>query len=190
MSLTALHAATDEIGDSSQTIFEIIDQQNERLAQSFKVGKRKIASLLSTELVSNYLIQLANNPKRGMVYKELMDRSGNEIYLDEYAIYVDLYRKSKGIETGYPAYPDVEQIARKIGRVVIGIHGKEHILDKPSKEYTTLCPLEGDGDDAAHLTFDFHAPLMSEEYHDPEAYRSVKSMRTVSAIVVVGPGPL
>ena len=195
MTLTALHAATDEKVNHSHTIFEIIDQQNERLAHSFNVGNRKVASLLSTELVSNYLIQLANNPKRGLVYKELMDRSGNEIYLDDYYVYVDLFQKVVNDTTVFPSYPDIEQMARKIGRVVIGVYGVEYIHNMTfnesySKEYTTMCPLPVHLSSDRGVSFDFHAPLLPDDVYDAEVYRSKSSLRTVKSIVVVGPGPL
>ena len=56
MTLTALHAATEDAAMDRQvhTIFEIIDQQNQKLADTFHLKNRKVASLLSTEMVSDY----------------------------------------------------------------------------------------------------------------------------------------
>ena len=207
MTLTALHAATEDAALDRQvhTIFEIIDQQNQKLADTFHLKNRKVASLLSTEMVSDYLIQLANQPKRGRVYQELLDRLGNEIYFDEYERYIQMIANEDGESETTPSYRELELIARVCGRVVIGLHGKKYVntTAEGSETYTLLSPTFGqnksngqrksDGIDG--LYFDRPIPLetgtVPKEIEERGANQTEpKARRTVSHVIVVGPGPL
>ena len=206
MTLTALHAATDNStpGRQVHTIFEIIDQQNQKLADTFHLNNRKVASLLSTEMVSDYLIQLANQPKRGRVYQELLDRLGNEIYFDEYERYIDMIANEDGGSHTTPSYRELELIARQCGRVVIGLHGKKYVnaAVDGSETYTLLSPTfgqnqsngQGKSDGIDGLYFDRPIPLetgtVPKEISERANQSEPKARRTVSHVIVVGPGPL
>lgn len=199
MTLTALHAATDDtIDQQAHTIFEIIDRQNQQLADTFQLKNRKIASLLSTEMVSDYLIQLANEPKRGRVYQELLDRLGNEIYFDDYERYIRMIAHEADGTQRKPSYQELERMARKRGRVVIGLHGKKY-MNAASETYTMLSPAFGHGKRSKRngeqystgldgLYFD--RPLPLENGTAPKGVSKENARRTVSHVIVVGPGPL
>ncbi|MBM75602.1 MAG: hypothetical protein CMK59_09390 [Proteobacteria bacterium] len=192
MSLTALYAAEDQSErKESQTIFEIIDQQNEKLAQTFNIGNRKVASLLSTELVSNYLVQLANNPLRGVVYKELLDRSGNEIYLDDVSIYANLWNENasafpESLCNGggsLPSFKAMQTLARGLQRIAIGVVGVLYGQNQEKREgqdYIMLCP--------SKPSFDVLEGLYSTE--DWAETKESGSFRTVTHVIAIGPSEL
>ena len=106
--------------------------------------------------------------------------------MDDYKVYVDLYRQVND-ERSLLTYPELEQMARSMGRVVIGISGMMYKKLKgdhsnkglcQSGEYTELCPRDSEN------------ALFMEQDFDPNEYEYHDNISTVEYVVVIGPGPL
>jgi len=77
MTLTAVYAMVADHEELPVIVIELLDYRNFELAQAFG----NPLAIVSADLVSNFLVQLAREPDRGEVFKELLDRRGNEIYM-------------------------------------------------------------------------------------------------------------
>jgi hypothetical protein len=76
MALTALRARTRGSVRRPSTVIELINPHNYELAKAFG----EPTAVISSELVSNYMVQLTRVPDRGLVFDELLDPRDNEIY--------------------------------------------------------------------------------------------------------------
>ncbi|GDX83867.1 hypothetical protein LBMAG42_56780 [Deltaproteobacteria bacterium] len=118
MTLTALHAKRPSLQRSA--VIELLDPRNLELAQAFGTP----VAIISAEFVSNYLVQLAADPRRGTVFRDLLDPEGNEIYLRPAARYWLPGESTVSFET-------VQQRARALHEVAIGYTTAEALV---------LCP--------------------------------------------------
>ena len=137
------------------------------------------------------------------MYQELLDRLGNEIYFDEYERYIQMIANEDGESETTPSYRELELIARGCGRVVIGLHGKKYVnaVDEP-ETYTLLSPAFGQNKSNGQgksggidgLYFDRPIPLengtIPQKILEKDKRKEPKARRTVSHVIVVGPGPL
>jgi hypothetical protein len=79
--------------------------------------------------VSNFLVQLAVDPERGEVFTELLDPTGNEIYVRPVERFL-----SAG--EGDLTFDDISARARSLGEIAIG-------YIPPPPEPLRLCPHDG-----------------------------------------------
>lgn len=121
MSLTRLNARSGGRLGETATVIELLDPRNMDLVDAFGAP----VTLLSAELVSNYLVQLAADSHRGGVFRELLDPEGCEIYLRPAARYL-------GAE-GAQCFEEVQRRGFVVGETVIGFQTDDAGL--------VLCPL-------------------------------------------------
>jgi hypothetical protein len=107
-------------------VIELLDAHNVELADAFG----QVASLISPELVSNYLVQVANDPERGLVYTEFLDIEGNEFYVVDVGRYL-------APEADHATFGDVMCRARSCGEVAVGYIWR----DAQARERLRLCPV-------------------------------------------------
>ena len=109
MDLTSVYAAAARKEIDASVVVELLDYRNVDLAKAFG----NMAAIVSSELVSNFLVQLAVEPDRGAVFKELLDAEGNEIYVRP----LKRYLKSDDEEL---SFVDIMARARSLGEMAIG----------------------------------------------------------------------
>lgn len=84
--MSAIRAACRKQGyEQPVVVAELYDPRNRELAAAVDV--RDI--VISTELVSNFMVQLAREPERSGIYQELMDEAGMEFYIRPIEYYCD-----------------------------------------------------------------------------------------------------
>ena len=92
-------------------IIELREVQNTDLAKSFS----SVAYILSNEVMSNYLVQLADNPLKSLVFRELLNKRGSEIY-----IVSPLRFLRRGERLEMYTFRDMERAIRDLDEVLIG----------------------------------------------------------------------
>ena len=125
MSMTAVEAARrSTIRPACQHVIELLDAHNLELADAFG----DVAALISPELVSNYLVQIANHPARGPVYLEILDILGNEFYIVPICRYLAEDEHHAGFST-------IERRARQLGEIAVGL-----AMTVEGRSTLCLCP--------------------------------------------------
>jgi hypothetical protein len=128
MSLTAIGARSKRVGTTQRThVIELLDAHNIELADAFG----DVASLISPELVSNYLVQIALHPERGRVYSELLDIEGNEFYI----VPIERYRRHA---TETVSFSVLARRARAAGEIAVG-----YAFAAAGADALRLCPTGG-----------------------------------------------
>lgn len=128
MSLTAIGARAKRAGATRRThVIELLDAHNIELADAFG----DVASLISPELVSNYLVQIALHPERGRVYAELLDIEGNEFYI----VPLERYLRHAGEQASFAT---MSRRARAAGEIAVG-----YAFAADGADALRLCPREG-----------------------------------------------
>jgi hypothetical protein len=130
MDLTAIYATVAGSKLRASIIVELLDYRNLALAQAFG----EMAAIISSELVSNFLVQLAVDPERGAVFTELLDPAGNEIYVRPLETYL-----AGGEER--ISFTDIFARARSLGEIAIG-------YIPPAPGPMRLCPHDRDAQKA------------------------------------------
>ena len=110
-------------------VIELLDAYNVELAEAFG----QVSSLISSELVSNYLVQVANNPERGLVFKELLDIEGNEFYV----LPLSRYLRHSGENVSFHR---LSTRARALGEIAVGYVYVQ--VDDDVEKHLRLCPTE------------------------------------------------
>ena len=77
MDLANIHAAAPYQKIASSVVIELLDHRNVELARAYG----NMAAVVSSQLASNYLVQLGVEPRRASVYDELLRPEGNEIHV-------------------------------------------------------------------------------------------------------------
>jgi hypothetical protein len=126
MDLTGIYASVAGRKLRASIIVELLDYRNLDLARAFG----EMAAIISSELVSNFLVQLAVDPDRGAVFTELLDPAGNEIYVRPVERFL-----APGEEE--LSFIDIFARARALGEIAIG-------YIPPSPEPLRLCPHDRD----------------------------------------------
>ena len=126
MDLTGIYASLAGSKLRASIIVELLDYRNLDLARAFG----EMAAIISSELVSNFLVQLAVDPDRGAVFTELLDPAGNEIYVRPVERFL-----APGEEE--LSFIDIFTRARALGEIAIG-------YIPPSPEPLRLCPHDRD----------------------------------------------
>ena len=121
MDLTAIYASAAGGSMKASVIVELLDSRNLTLAAAFG----EMAAIVSSELVSNFLVQLAVDPERGNVFRELLDPAGNEFYIRPVARFVGGDEKL--------SFTDIMASAKKLKEIAIG-------YVPPGSEPLQLCP--------------------------------------------------
>jgi hypothetical protein len=121
MDLTAIYASAAGDRMKASVIVELLDSRNLTLAAAFG----EMAAIVSSELVSNFLVQLAVDPERGNVFRELLDPAGNEFYIRPVARFVGGDEKL--------SFTDIIARAKKLKEIAIG-------YVPPGSEPLQLCP--------------------------------------------------
>jgi hypothetical protein len=109
MDLTTIHAAAEGRDMLSTAVVELLDYRNVELARAFG----KMAAIVSSELVSNFLVQLAVEPDRGIVFRELLDPEGCEIHVRPAADYF-------GAPDERASFNELFVRARSRGEILVG----------------------------------------------------------------------
>jgi len=132
MDLTAIYASAAGGRMKASVIVELLDSRNLTLAAAFG----EMAAIVSSELVSNFLVQLAVDPERGNVFRELLDPAGNEFYIRPVARFVGGDEKL--------SFADIIARAKKLKEIAIGYvpPGVEPLQLCPRDRTTTRTPAE------------------------------------------------
>jgi len=101
--------AIPEDSESLQFIVELLDARNRIVAKSFG----NTVEIISSEFVSNYLVQIAQQPERKMIFEELFTMMGNEV-----AIYAAKDYFPHGKEK--TSFKEIMKCARLNGEIAIG----------------------------------------------------------------------
>jgi len=129
MALTALESrqrtSTAHSTGERTHVVELLDAHNVELAEAFG----HVSYLISSELVSSYLVQIANNPERGMVYSELLDLEGNEFYV----VPLRRYLQSASEDV---SFAELAERAVRLGEVAVGY---AYSIGEPRRRLR-LCP--------------------------------------------------
>ncbi len=108
VALLHLRDIEEKIGDSFSVVSEMLDARNQKLAEVTGTDD----FIVSEDLISLLLAQLAENKALGPVFEDLFDADGAEIYLKDASTYV---------ATGEPVdFFTVVEAARRRGEIAIG----------------------------------------------------------------------
>ena len=108
VTLLHLRDIEEKLGDSFSVVSEMLDARNQKLAEVTGTDD----FIVSEDLISLLLAQLAENKALGPVFEDLFDADGAEIYLKDAAAYV---------ATGEPVdFFTVVEAARRRGEIAIG----------------------------------------------------------------------
>ena len=136
MDLTTIYAAAEGSDVPATAIVELLDYRNVALARAFG----QMAALVSSELVSNFLVQLAVEPARGAVFQELLDPSGCELHVRGPQTYV----KSTDEKL---SFNDLFARVRACGDILVGyIPPDEAFLQLSPRDRTTTRAVSGFGE--------------------------------------------
>jgi hypothetical protein len=106
--LLHLRDIEEKFGDSFSVVSEMLDARSQKLAEVTGTDD----FIVSEDLISLQLAQLAENKALGPVFEDLFDADGAEIYLKDAAAYV---------ATGEPVdFFTVVEAARRRGEIAIG----------------------------------------------------------------------
>ena len=83
--LAALHVRGLSTGRRPKIVVELVDPRNRRVAEA--TGANGV--IISSEIISNYMVQLAREPARGAVYGDLLDAAGSDICLMPAPVYAE-----------------------------------------------------------------------------------------------------
>jgi hypothetical protein len=133
MDLTTIYAAAGGGDVPATAIVELLDYRNVALARAFG----QMAALVSSELVSNFLVQLAVEPARGEVFRELLDPAGCELHVRGTQKYV----KSADEKL---SFNDLFARVRSCGDILVGFipRDAEHLQLSPRDRTTARTILE------------------------------------------------
>ena len=122
MALTSLHAKSKKGLVTRPIIIELHDAATFELAKCFGLP----VSIISTEMVCNFLVQLAEDRFRGTVFRELLEPEGNELYLRPASKYLAKNERKLSFQT-------IMQRARQLGELAIGYapEGQRDVLLAP-----------------------------------------------------------
>jgi hypothetical protein len=81
--MMAIRVKSAELDRKPTVVAELLDPRNQELAEAVDVKE----IIISTDKVSNYMVQLARDPARAEVFGELFDPQGMEIYLRHTPLY-------------------------------------------------------------------------------------------------------
>lgn len=134
--LTLLHLRDIE-QESDQTfdiVTEIYQVENTDIIELAKADD----FVISEQLTSRLLTQIAENPYLVQILKILLEKNGVEIYLKPVELYIDTYQTVNG-------YTLVEACAKKnetfLGYKTFSRHGRERLVMNPKKtDEIQLCP--------------------------------------------------
>lgn len=126
LSLTRLNARSGGHLAETITVIELLDPRNRDLAAAFG----QPVTLLSSHLVSNYLVQLAADAHRGVVFRELLDPEGCEVYLRPAERYLGLRDRL--------SFSEVQPLAQAVGETAIGF--------RTAAEGLVLAPVDAERD--------------------------------------------
>lgn len=107
--MAALRAAGRHSGARPTVVAELYDPRNRELALAADVDD----IVVSTELVSNFMVQVAREPERAAVFRELMDEQGNELYVRPVSVYCQDY-------TQEISFVEIMAAAAERGELAIG----------------------------------------------------------------------
>lgn len=128
VTLLHLRDIEEKIGDSFSVVSEMLDARNQKLAEVTGTDD----FIVSEDLISLLLAQLAENKHLGPVFEDLFDADGAEIYLKDAATYV-----VPGEAVDFYA---VIEAARRRGEVAIGYE----VAGKGGGRVPRLNPKKGD----------------------------------------------
>ena len=120
---------------------EFLDPRNREIAEKLKIKE----VIISSELVSNYMVQLAFENERADVFKELLDKEGNEIYVRPASNYL-------GSNNSNLSFENIMYKARSFHEIAIGYITPENRVE--------LCPSNREDD---LLTKDHKVVVIAEE---------------------------
>jgi len=103
-----------------KVIAEFLDPQNAKLAHSV-LGVNVM--IISTELLSNYLVQTVKEPGRAKVFNELLDPDGSEISLIPLQDYLQFNEDSM-------SFCDILYSLRSVGHIALGYISEEENADE------------------------------------------------------------
>jgi|GEM_PF-3377502 len=83
MCLAGINAVAKSKNRKPRVVMELFDPKNAELAQTAHADD----VIIGSELVSNYLVQVARTPEREFVYSELLTAGGSEIYFKPVKLY-------------------------------------------------------------------------------------------------------
>lgn len=107
--MAGIRAAGRNSGSRPVVVAELYDPRNRELALAADVDD----IVVSTELASNFMVQVAREPERAAIYRELMDEQGSEFYLRPVGVYCrDLTQRI--------AFADIMAAAAERGELAIG----------------------------------------------------------------------
>lgn len=107
--LAAVHARSLAAGRRPSVIVELLDPRNRPVAEA--TGARQV--IISPELVSNYMVQLAREPGRAAVYTDLLDPAGSEVYAKPAHLYARAADETL-------SFDEIMVRARTAGQIAIG----------------------------------------------------------------------
>lgn len=106
----------------TKIVAEFLDPYNANLAESD-------VAVISTKLVSSYLVQVITNPDRIDLFKELLSPEGNEICVRPFNHYCE------GISNNQIDFKSLMSLVRRHNEIAIGyIDKNNHIILNPDKE--------------------------------------------------------
>ena len=120
MTLLHLRDMEEKSGQNFSVVSEMLDVKNRELADVAKVDD----FIVSDRLISLLLTQISENKQLNLVFKDLFDADGSEIYVKAAGDYVDLGKTVN--------FYTVVEAARKRNEIAIGykIAGKAHRADE------------------------------------------------------------
>jgi ion transport protein len=130
MSLTTLFSRSrDRLGGDQSIVVELIDIKNRELVEHY--GRPR--AIVSSEIISNLVVQLESEPLRARIYKHLLDPDGNEIYVRSPARYLE-----EGEQV--TSFSKLQRRARSHGELAIGYVMTRESSDSQPKSETWVCP--------------------------------------------------
>jgi hypothetical protein len=142
--ISAIWAATKDRGPRPVVVAELLEPRNQELATTLDVWD----VLISPELVSNYMVQLTKDPSRALVYADLLEEAGMELYVrpseayfarpDQEVSFLDLMAAARGrreIAIGY-------MLATETGKGVrVVLNPEDRATARPAGSYERVVVL-------------------------------------------------
>jgi len=126
--MAAIRAVTRDQQKRLALVAEFIDPRNRALAKTVNV----YSTIISPELISNYMVQLAKNPARRVIYSDLLDPLGSSLFVNSISQYCP--NPTQEISFNEIAATAVDQNELAIG----------YIEKNGAELRTVLCPREKD----------------------------------------------
>jgi Castor and Pollux protein voltage-gated ion channel component len=109
LKITEIRKDEEGLSNKSRIVSEFLDAQNAELGTIMGVN----VMIISTELLSGYMVQTVKEPKRAKIFEELMTPEGSEICMRPIEYFIEKSLKE-------PCFMDVLWASRKKGNIAIG----------------------------------------------------------------------